>query len=220
MLISKEQVKTALDDASITINGVLHIGAHDCEELSVYEWMGIASTNVVWIEAMTEKVEEARCRGILNVYEAVVSDKDGEDVLFHKTNNGASSSILEMGTHSVHYPYINIVESLKKTTTTLKTFFTKHDLDPSRYEFWNLDIQGVELKALRGGREALRWAKAVYAEVNVEEVYKGCDLLPELDEFMQEHGFRRSLTTMTPAGWGDALYLRTLVGSQEHAGSD
>ena len=46
----------------------------------------------------------------------------------------------------------------------------------------------------------------LYLEVNIEEVYKDCALLPELDEFLVD--FERVETKMTPYGWGDCLMVR------------
>lgn len=48
----------------------------------------------------------------------------------------------------------------------------------------------------------------IYTEVNFEEVYKGCCLVGELDNFLKEWGFTRVLTDDTPKLWGDALYLK------------
>jgi hypothetical protein len=62
--------------------------------------------------------------------------------------------------------------------------------------------------ALRGARTSLAHADALYLEVNEKELYKGCGLLPEMDAFLETHGFRRILTEMTSHGWGDALYIR------------
>jgi hypothetical protein len=41
----------------IKINGVLHVGAHECEELRDYEKY-ISREKILWIEALPEKVEK------------------------------------------------------------------------------------------------------------------------------------------------------------------
>ncbi len=78
----------------------------------------------------------------------------------------------------------------------------------------NFDIQGAEIKALKGAECVLPFANALYMEVNVEELYKGCGLLPEMDAYLKERGFDRVLTRMIPKGWDDALYIR-LVGETD-----
>ena len=94
---------------------------------------------------------------------------------------------------------------------TLDTFFQRQQLDPSQYDFWNFDIQGAEMLALKGAPKALRHAKALYLEVNTEEVYKGCAKMDELDAFLTPLGFKRVITEITPFGWGDALYVKGQV---------
>lgn len=208
MLISKEEVASALKQHGIQTKGALHVGAHECEELDFYQFIGLSANQVIWIDALGDKVHQAKLRGIPNVFEAVVSDIDNDIVSFIRTNNGQSSSILPLGTHKEKYPHIHIVEEKQRQTITLDTFFQKNNLDASACTFWNFDIQGAELKALNGAECILPFANALYLEVNAEELYKGCGLLPELDAFLKERGFQRVLTRMVEAGWGDALYLR------------
>jgi FkbM family methyltransferase len=209
MLISANEIQSILTQYGISVTGVLHIGAHDCEELGIYQSLGIAPEQVIWIDAMSNKVEQATKRGIPNVYHAVISDQNDTEVVFHVANNGQSSSILEMGTHSSEYPDIFYVNTLIQRSTTLSSFFQTHGLDSSRYSFWNFDIQGAELLALKGGEALLPHVTAIYLEVNQAELYIGCGKIGEVDEFLSTHGFTRMLTRMTGHGWGDALYVRT-----------
>jgi FkbM family methyltransferase len=211
MLINANEVMRCLNQYNISIHGVLHVGAHDCEELGYYNTIfKLPSNNIVWIDAIQEKVSSAFSKGIPNVYLAVVSDKDNDTVTFNITNNaGMSSSILELGTCKERYPSIQYVQKRTMTTTTLDTFFKRRSLNPQNYDFWNFDIQGAELLALKGGVNALQHVKAVYLEINTEHIYKDCALVDEIDTFLAEHGFKRVITRMTPHGWGDALYVRT-----------
>lgn len=208
MLIDGAEVKRLLDANGIKVNGVLHIGAHECEELPFYHSLGLSSEAVYWIEALPNKVAENIHRGIPNVFQSVMSDTDGTLVKFNVTNNVQSSSFLEMGSHLHHHPHVKNVVSVPMVTTTIDTFVSTHRIPIKTLDFWNFDIQGAELKALHGAKEALPHAKALYLEVNTEEVYKGCGLLPDLDAFLTPHGFTRVVTKMTEAGWGDALYLK------------
>ena len=203
MLITFDEIRAVTD---LTFTGALHIGAHDCEEIPFYQQLQVPT--VIWMDAMKDKVEQATARGILHVYHAVVTDQDDQEVTFHVANNGQSSSVLEFGTHSQEHPWVTYVQEIKQKTTTIDTFFSKEGIDPSLYTFWNFDIQGAELMALKGATHAIQFAKALYLEVNEKELYQGCALLPELDAFLAGHGFERILTRMTEHGWGDALYLK------------
>jgi FkbM family methyltransferase len=203
MLISFDEIRAV---TNLDFTGALHIGAHDCEEIPFYQRLNVPS--VIWIDAMKDKVDQATARAIPNVYHAVVTDQDNQEVTFHVANNGQSSSVLEFGTHSQEHPWVTYVQEIKQKTTTIDTFFSKNRIDPSVYTFWNFDIQGAELMALKGATHAIQYAKALYLEVNEKELYQGCALLPELDAFLDVHGFQRMLTCMTEHGWGDALYLK------------
>lgn len=208
MLIPFTQIIHILKIHNIQLTGVLHIGAHECEEIPFYEAFGIPLENMVWIDAIPSKVEQAKARGIPNVYTAVITDKDDEDVIFNVSNNVQSSSVLEFGTHATEHPWVVYVDTLRLKSISLPTFFQRNTIDARKYDFWNLDIQGAELMALKGASEYIQYAKAMYLEVNEKELYKGCGLIGEIDAFLETYNFKRVITNMTPHGWGDALYIR------------
>ena len=207
MLISFEDIQKCLLERNIHIHGGFHIGAHECEELSFYNRLGVQKENIVWIDAIPAKVAEATGRGIPNVYNAVITNKDDEDVVFNVTNNVQSSSVLEFGTHATEHPCVVYVDKLHLKSVTIDTFFERNALDASKYDFWNFDIQGAELMALQGATHSIKYAKAIYLEVNEKELYKHCGLIQEIDAFLSTYKFKRVLTNMTRHGWGDALYI-------------
>jgi hypothetical protein len=61
--------------------------------------------------------------------------------------------------------------------------------------------------ALKGATQSIKYAKAIYLEVNEKELYKNCGLIDEIDKFLSNYNFKRVLTNMTKHGWGDALYI-------------
>jgi len=209
MLFKQEDIIALLQKHGIECKGALHVGAHECQELGFYERIGIAKSNMIWIDALDSMVKLGKHRGIANIFSAVITDKDNDQVTFHLASNIMSSSILEFGTHSKNHPAIRVLGTTEKITTTLDTFLKTHQIDPSDLDFWNFDIQGAELLALKGAVGALPYAKVLYMEVNTEEVYKGCAQIEELDAFLGDHGFTRVMTELTGAGWGDAIYLKT-----------
>ncbi len=221
MLISFEEINEILTTNNIHITGALHVGAHECEELDFYAKLGLNPEQIVWIDAMPNKVKEATDRGIPNVYYAVITDKDGDDVEFNISNNGQSSSVLEFGTHSVEHPWVHYVDKIRAKSVTIDTFMDKrptnrggiifdtNKIDATQLNFWNFDIQGAELMALKGATQSIQHVNAIYLEVNEKELYVNCGLIHEIDAFLLERGFSRVLTHITVHGWGDALYIRT-----------
>jgi len=207
MLITFEEIKKILISKNIHITGSFHLGAHECEELEFYNNLGLKNDDVVWIDAIPSKVIEAQNRGIPNVYNAVITDADDEEVVFNISNNVQSSSVLEFETHSQEHPWVVYVDKLKQKSITIDTFFERNNIDSSKYTFWNFDIQGAELMALKGATKSIKYAKAIYLEVNEKELYKNCGLVTEVDAFLSQYNFKRVLTSMTCYGWGDALYI-------------
>ena len=206
MLIPFKDCLDVIKEHNISISGVLHIGAHECEELSDYNREGI--NDIVWIEANSTLVEKNKQSGINNIYCLAVDNEEGE-AKFHITNNGQSSSLLEFGTHEKSYPWCKVSETIIVQKQRLSTFLTNNpDIDIKKYNFWNLDIQGVELSVLKSAGEFINFADAIYSEVNTEFVYKNCGLLNEMDTFLESKGFKRLCIKMTNEGWGDALWVR------------
>jgi FkbM family methyltransferase len=191
----------------IQFTGILHVGAHECEEIESYDHY-INRNQTLWIEALPDKV--AYCKekfpGIF-IEEAIVSDCV-ESVVFHRSNNGQSSSILDFGTHTIHHPHILYVDSFQCQTVRLSDILCKYTIP---FNFINLDIQGAELKALKGMESYLPSIQYIYTEVNSDYVYKHCCLITELDAYLDQFGFKRVETSWyNSAGWGDAFYVKPL----------
>jgi len=190
---------------NIIFNGIIHIGAHECEELRDYERY-INRYKVLWIEGQSDKVEVCKNKypGIL-IENAVVSDKV-ENVTFNISNNGQSSSILELGLHATYHPEVYYTNSYQVQTQTLNDMLKKYDNIP--FNFINLDIQGAELKVLKGMDKYLDNIKYIYTEINSDYVYKDCNLVEEIDDYLLKYNFKRVETYWTEFKWGDALYIK------------
>jgi FkbM family methyltransferase len=189
---------------NVEIKGILHIGAHECEEITDYEKY-TQRDKILWVEAISEKVKfnKEKYDKIL-IENAVVSDNI-QKIKFNISNNGQSSSMLELGTHQIHHPHIYYTNFFECETIPTIEIVKKHNIP---FNFINLDIQGSELKALKGLGEYLHNVDYIYTEVNKEELYKGCCLLEELDEYLNKYSFIRVELSMTEYKWGDAFYIK------------
>ena len=202
MLIDFNIIK---DKYNIVAHGVFHVGMHTAEEYPIYKKAGVST--IIFVEANRDLAhawqnDDEHCY----VVHAAVSDKV-EEVEFNITNNGQSSSILELGDHAKIYPGIKNVKSVKMKTTTIDSINNKIGYNEQAWNVLNLDIQGAELKALKGVKD-WRFIDVVYTEVNYREMYKGCALEPEITEFLKLKGFRKVEEVNTGNGWGDALYIK------------
>lgn len=190
--------------------GIIHIGAHVGEEAVQYDDCGI--DKVIWIEG-SPKTFELLKENIKKypkhiAYNNLISDKDDDVIDFHITNNNESSSILEMGVHSIHHPNIIVTETIQRKTITLNTLFDREKINIDEYNFINIDLQGAELMALKGFDKYLNKIDMIYSEVNSNHLYKNCALIGDLDEYLSYFGFERVETKMTESEWGDAYYLK------------
>lgn len=195
----------------IAPKGVLHVGANVAEEAPVYDELGIK--NVIWIEAnnnLISKLSENVGKYGHQVIHECVGDINGEEVVFHISNNaGQSSSMLELGTHKTAHPEVHYIEDVRMKMTRIDAL----PIAPGfkEFDFLNIDLQGAELKALRGMGDLLHQFKWAYLEVNKEELYKGCALVEDIDMYMLGFSFRRAETKWCGnTGWGDALYIKGL----------
>lgn len=208
MLIPYSNVAAFCKQNNINITGIFHVGAHECEELKDYMENDVNENDIVWVEGNKEIYDRMKGK-VKNLINEVVDEVSGREVTFNITNNGQSSSILELGTHSKHHPHVTVIKTEKHITKNIIDIAIEYKLDFSKYNFWNFDIQGAELRALKGAGELIKYAKVLYLEVNSEHLYKDCALIGEIDEYVAQYGFKRIAVNMTEYCWGDAIYLNT-----------
>jgi FkbM family methyltransferase len=201
---------TTFDKYITTRRGVLHVGAHEGQERAWYNKQGFS--RVVWFEPNTEvcKVLQRNIMTFPNqiCFNIGIHDELTKATLHLSSNNGESSSILEFGTHKEHHPNVKYIGQQEITMMRMDDFLIWGCYDMNEFNFLNIDVQGVELNVLKSFGELIRELDYIYLEVNAEEVYKGCALLPDIDSYLKHYGFLRLATVMTKANWGDAFYKR------------
>ncbi len=188
----------------------LHVGAHRAEELEFYKKLGVSG--VYWVEANRGLAAELKGLEFLRdmpnnkIFCEVVGERDGDTVTFHTSNNNQSSSILELGEHSSLFPDVVYTGAEERQTKTISSILA--EVYNPKIDFLNLDIQGAELLALKGFKE-LASVQFIYTEINSREVYKGCALVEQIDEYLAQFGFIRAETAFWENHpWGDALYIK------------
>ena len=187
--------------------GVIHIGAHTMEEREDYLASDIK--DIIWIEANPELVKhnQSLISPSESIFECAISNVDDKIYDFNITNNGESSSILDLDLHKIHHPHIHVTETIKVKSKRIDTLIKENSINIKDHDFVNIDIQGAELLALKGFGELLNNIKFIYSEVNTNYLYKDCALVSEIDEYLEKYGFERVETSITEFEWGDAFYL-------------
>lgn len=143
-------------------------------------------------------VLEAACRSdaAWECRKLAVGAADGEAEL-HVSGNSSSSSLLDMeGEHLSAAPESRYVASERVAVRRLDSL--RHDLvRPSDRVYLKLDVQGLELDALRGAEETLTQTSIVESELSLVPLYHGAPDLMEVVNYLADRGF--NLLSLEPA---------------------
>jgi len=121
-------------------------------------------------------------------------------------NQGASSLFKASGKYPVEqYSQKEIIVEC----TTLNAFVTEHKI-PSIDLLW-MDIQGAELKALKGLGDKLDIVKVMNIEVEFMEIYSGQPLFDEIKEFLECRNFRFIGFTTKGEYSADAVFVNKRI---------
>ncbi len=190
--------------------GVLHVGAHTGEERVWYAEQGFEK--VLWFEPNPElfPILQNNLKDYENqiAFNIGIHDTIKETVLHVASNEGQSSSILDLGLHATYYPKIRYVKDVTIKLMRMDNFLFLSGRDIRWFNFLNVDVQGVELNVIKSFGSLIGCLDYVYTEVNEEELYKGCALISEVDEYLAQYKFERVETCMKKKKWGDAFYIK------------
>jgi FkbM family methyltransferase len=145
--------------------------------------------------------------------QATVSDVDNVPVTLRLTTFSMASSILPIKRHLDFYPSMPEIAFQSDVSITVDELLAAHVESPD-FDMANLDVEGAELHVLRGMKTVMPHLKWVYTEVNHEEMYEGCVLVPQMDDYLASFGFERvaiqdAYIGSQMMGFADALYART-----------
>jgi FkbM family methyltransferase len=134
--------------------GIIHIGANNGEEKNHYKKLGVQ--RVIFVEANPEMYEilsnNIKSEKNFKAYNYLVTDKDKKKVKFYIANDVSnSSSILELKELKKMYPAINYTKSIFLKSRSLQTIVLEKKINLKNFDSLILDVQGAELKILKGG---------------------------------------------------------------------
>jgi FkbM family methyltransferase len=191
---------------SLNIKGIIHIGGHHGQEYDLYKQLNIP---ILFFEPLTNNfsILKSKTQHDNNVilYQCALGNENRIITMNVETvNQGQSSSILKPKKHLDQYPHITF------DFTEEVNMFRLDDLDInlSKYNFINIDVQGYELEVLKGSFNLLKNIDYIISEVNNDEVYENCAKVEELDSFLNQFNFQRTETNWIGGMWGDAFYIK------------
>lgn len=173
------------------ISGLIHIGAHYGEEKDIYNQFDL---NVLWVEADPE------CYTILNqqlinytkqkCFNELITDKDDEEYFFYvASNEGASSSILDLNLHKNIWPEINYIKQISLKSKTFSTFVKNYSIDIKNYQGLIIDTQGSELLVLKSFGDLLSNINFIQVEAANFESYKNCATDVSIIQYLRSFNF-------------------------------
>jgi len=195
--------------------GIVHCGSSTGQERDKYAEFEIP---VIWIEAIPEVYQELvqNLKPYPNQYPvlACLGEVDDKEVVFNVSNNEAqSSSYLQLGFHKTAHPSVEYIRTFTTKTQTLETVLSilnnsviKVDKD------WLLvgDLQGAEMLMLEGAKNILHKFSGCYLEVNTKEVYEGCALKNEIEDYLTKYDFKPVEEFIYEQwGWGDQFFIKS-----------
>lgn len=194
----------------IPVDGVVHVGAHEGKELSIYDAIGAKS--VVFVEAnpvvFERLVANTKHRHDVTTIQRAVADRRGT-VTLHVASFDQSSSILPMHVHRAIYPNIVPAGTVEVEATPLDELLEECGVPFENLSLLCIDVQGAEHLVLRGARRVLNHAQGVQVEVNFAEMYRSGAMIEDIESLLVAAGFRRvALLSGYHPTWGDAFYVR------------
>ncbi|HQV54300.1 MAG TPA: FkbM family methyltransferase [Chitinophagaceae bacterium] len=206
------EFKDLLPRHNLNIKGIVHCGSSSGQERQAYADLGIEK--VIWIEAVkeiyNELIENLKPYPFQIGVNACLGEVDGKDVVFNVSNNeGQSSSYLQLGFHKTAHPEVSYVRHFETKTKTLQTVLKELGVEIGDGWLLAIDTQGAEIFVLKGAGDLLNNFDAIYLETNTKEVYEGCALKPEIEEYLSKYDYEPVEEFIYEHwGWGDQLLKR------------
>ena len=189
--------------------GVVHVGGHIGQELPMYAYLGFC--NIVFIEPLKEEYEilservmvynnsisaietllsDNVCRKAYSINKAV-SDFNGSHK-FYKTEDSALSSLTKPITDGFKDSPLSIIyDEIIVECKTLDTIINElpDNLNSDSFDYLRINVQGSELKVLKGALKFLNSIDIIDLEINIENRYEGNPNKEEFDKFLLKYNF-------------------------------
>jgi FkbM family methyltransferase len=195
---------------AVPLEGVIHVGANHGREYAGYA----RSTPglILFLEAIPHLVAEIA--GNLDparphfVRQAIAGADAGRTVTFNiASNDGRSSSYLDLGRHGVLRPEVKFVETFSGQIERLDGIIAAEHAGQD-FNFLAIDTQGADLDVLRGSTGILDRIDAIYVEISNEALYEGGCTFLQIHQFLDDAGHVLRHVELNREGWGNAFFSR------------
>ena len=209
------KLKDIASQLNFNIRGAIHVGGFVGEELEEYRSVGLKNTILFEPQQKLYEIIKSKCQDDEQVFNVALGSESCEKEMFISDREGgvevgagASSSLLKPKIHLTEHPEVTFPTKETVQVHRLDEFLKSENLRALNYNMLNIDVQGYELEVLKGAGSILGCMQLMILEVNLAEVYEGCPLVGELDEFLKDYSFERVGTYWQSESWGDAIYVK------------
>jgi len=166
------------------IKGILHVGTNDGYEMQFYRSMGIE--HLAGVEPLPSAIAKFRDKyHDIPLLEFALSDYNGNaPLIVVLPGDGQGSSLYKESTPHPDYDYSTTVQVEVRRGDSL-------NLDWSLYDCMVMDVQGMELQALKGFGERLKGFRMLSIECSIDPVYVGEAPASEVEAYLASMGFER-----------------------------
>jgi len=214
----KRRFTPPLDDYLRSCSGVIHVGAHTGQERDTYAGYRLP---VIWIEPLPAQFEQLKQN--IKVYpnqiaiKGLITDRDDVSTILHvSSNDGISSSILDLALHRDIWPDVHYVDDIAVNSVRLQTAISRAGLDISNYDALVMDTLGLELLIMRGLGADITHFKYIKMEAADFESFKGCATVSEISEFLiSSYGYRLLRKDMFAQRDAGGSYFNLLFGRSQ-----
>lgn len=193
------------------IQSLIHCGAFDGVESKIYNELKIGKR--LWVDANSDLVKKLKSKFKDSkhdmVLEAALWDSDDQILQFYVASNLASSSLLRPKEHLDYVQNVTFDRICEIHTSKLDTTLNRTNFIIEKPCLLVLDLQGAELRALKGAVGTLQEIQFVYLEVSDHELYLDAPTWFNLDIFLRSQDFSLIDWSYSKSHvWGNALYAK------------
>jgi FkbM family methyltransferase len=163
------------------------IGAHRFDELPLVNRLFPALRHIYLFEPQAGPLTVLRGLAAhdsrIKVFAMAVSDRDGVASFNVASNDGESSSLLQLGSHRDLFPEVTMQTTIEVPTRRLDSVLAEHGLESP--DLMIVDVQGAEYLVLKSfSASVLQHLRLIYTEVSTEAVYESAGLLSDVEALL------------------------------------
>ena len=189
------------------VKGIIQVGAHIGNELSELKKL----CNDILMFEPQKNVYDQLIKNIGNDKQIIAENfalgavPSKAKMYKEYANSGQSSSLMAPSLHTIQYPSIQFTDMEEVEIKTLDQYLESSNKE---YNVLLLDVQGYELEVLKGASKTLSKIDYILCEVNRAELYKGCPMYTEIENYLKQFNFICEEVNWIGLTWGDAFYVK------------